>query len=188
MLLDRALLAPPPAELASLSRLERLLLGTSAAYDLPAGPWQRSLRWLEASWPTLRTGSGLDFLSGCTRLQQLQIPGDWAFPAPIQPAELATPAVQRFLRWLNVASCSGTLRRLTIGFTDNDVGGAYGEHAALLSRLRSAASHRASVKVGRHWMHGALGEMVRKVHDAHRASMDRPAGPYFDEDEFAGLG
>lgn len=108
----------PPVGLAQLSRLERLVLGISSACNLPAGPWQRSLRWLEASWPTLRSDSGLGFLCGCSQLQQLQIPGDWMQALPIPLAELATPAFRRFCSWVTEASCRGGLRRVTVGFND----------------------------------------------------------------------
>lgn len=112
---DRSLLSPPPAELAQLSRLERLFLDTGADWCAP-GPWQRSLRWVVGAWPALGTGSGLQFLEGCAELEQLQILGNEIEVVPIPVTQLASPTVQRFLRWLHHASCHGGLRRLTVGF------------------------------------------------------------------------
>ena len=89
----------PPAELASLARLQRLLFtssggggGEGAGEDagaLPEGRWARSLRWLAAEWPVL--AASRECLEGTSGLQAIHI-----ISAPGEGMSLTTAHLRQF--------------------------------------------------------------------------------------------
>ena len=91
----------PPEGLAGLSRLQRLWIccGGMDDHPLPAGGWQRSLRWLAANWKAL-AGSRL-FVEGAAALERLHILGEQAqmHPAAAPSAADRQQALGWFKRW-----------------------------------------------------------------------------------------
>jgi hypothetical protein len=162
----------PPAELASLARLQRLLFTSSGgggggegagedAGSLPEGRWARSLRWLAAEWPVL--AASRECLEGTSGLQAIHI-----ISAPGEGMSLTTAHLRQFgWAWFKGwAKGRKALRHLTYDCEDP---GAGAERPVRDTLAALAAGKRSQLVVEARSDYGTLSEMTAEGWRAHAA-------------------